>query len=185
MDVAWIGLIVGTAFNVATVYLAWRADQRAERDRRGPATLEARSPTAQPPRPAPADFPSKAPFPQETLGQRAADRGTPLSTGGGFAWWAGWIGVIFTGTTAVYMIPGYMVQSFGSVQEYADVFQAGVIITALTAFGLAASAWIRGSTDRRLYGRITRRVVYFHALVALAGLIICVAAAITNPQYVL
>jgi hypothetical protein len=85
----------------------------------------------------------------------------------------------------VYMVPDYMVKQFGSVQDYAGAFQAGVIITGLTAIGLAGSAWIQGNTDLRVNGRVTRRVVYFHALIAFAGLIVCVAAAVTNPQYVL
>lgn len=108
----------------------------------------------------------------------------PLETGG-FALWAGWAELILIVTTIVYMIPDYMVKQFGSVQDYAGAFQAGVIMTGLTALGLAGSAWIRGNTDRRMNGRITRRVVYVHALVALAGLIVCAAAAVTSPQYVL
>ncbi|MEU0885984.1 hypothetical protein ABZ345_46035 [Lentzea sp. NPDC005914] len=83
------------------------------------------------------------------------------------------------------MIPDYMVKQFGSVQDYAGAFKAGVILTGLTAIGLAGSAWIQGNTDMRVNGRITRRVVYVHALVALAGLIVCVVAAVTYPQYVL
>jgi hypothetical protein len=179
MDFAWVvSTVLGTAFNVAALYYTMRADRRAERDRRGPATSAEGSPAAQPPRPAPV-YP-----PPATLGGRAAGRNAPLETGG-FALWTGYLEVIFVVTTIVYMIPGYMVKQYGSVQDYADAFQAGVVMTGLTAIGLAASAWIRGNTDLRLNGRITRRVVYFHALVALAGLIVCVAAAVANPQYVL
>ena len=179
MNLAWVSFVFGTVFSVAQLYFAARADRRAERDWRAPTTNVAEGSAVQPPRPAPV-YPPPGTLGGGPVGRRSA----PLSTGG-FALWAGYVEVVLIVTTLVYMIPGYMVKSFGSVQEYSDAFQAGVIITALTAIGLAASAWIRAKTDLRLNGRITRRVVYFHSIVALAGLIVCIAAAVTNPQYVL
>jgi hypothetical protein len=178
MELAWLSLVVGTAFNVAMLYYTVRADRRAERDRRPPPTNVAGNPAVQPSHPAPI-YPRPG-----TVAGPPASQSAPPSTGG-FALWVGYVELIFIVATVVYMIPGYMVHSYGSVQEYAGAFQAGVVITALTAIGLAISVWIRARTDLRLTGRITRKAVYFHALVALAGLIVCVAAAVTNPQYVL
>jgi hypothetical protein len=174
MDLAGVSTVLGLAFSAASLYYT----ARAERDRRRNTTSAAWSPAPQPPRPVPGYAPAV------TRGGGAAGRDTPLETGG-FALFAGWAGLVFTLTTIVYMIPDYMVKQFGSVQDYAGAFQVGVILTGLTAIGLAGSAWIQGNTDMRVNGRITRRVVYVHALVALAGLIVCVVAAVTNPQYVL
>lgn len=164
MAFAWLSLVLGTAFNVAMLYYTVRADRRAERDRSTPATT---------PRPRPGTT-SRRPS-----GSKA------LPDTGGFVLWVGYVELIFIATTAVYTIPNYMVRSYGSVQDYAGAFRAGVVITVLTAFGLAASAWIRARTDLRLTGRITRKIIYFHALIALAGLIVSVTATVTNPQYVL
>jgi hypothetical protein len=178
MDLAWLSFIVGTVFSVGGLYFTVRADRRAERDWRAAATNVADSSAVRPPRPAPV-YP-----PLGSLSGGPAGRSASRSIGG-FALWAGYVEVVLIVSTVVYMIPGYMVKSYDSVQEYADAFQAGVILTALTAIGLAASAWIHAQTDLRLDGRIIRRVVYLHAVVALAGLIVCIAAAVTNPQYVL
>ncbi|GGT07734.1 hypothetical protein GCM10010156_76170 [Planobispora rosea] len=171
-----MSFIVTTTLSVIGLYFTWRADRRAERGGSGPAAIQARTPTVQPPRQATA-YP-----PPETRGHGVSGRGTPPQAGGG-AWIAAWAGVVLTGTTAIYMIPDHMVHSFPSRQEFGDAYQASVIMTAIAAFGLAVSAWVRGRTDWRTQRRITRRIVYVHALVALAGLTVCVVATVTNLQY--
>jgi hypothetical protein len=122
MDLAWVSTVLGLAFSAASLYYTARADRRAERDRRWNTTSAARSPAPPPPRPVPGYAPAAA------RGGGAAGRNVPLETGG-FALWAGWAGLVFTLATVVYMIPDYMVKQFGSVQDYAGAFQAGVIIT--------------------------------------------------------